>query len=62
MNVNKKVLLLELSPGQGLPGLAEALRKAGAEVRQMGMEDCNAVLDALEQGWMPVVLKQPVRN
>lgn len=60
MNVNKKVLLLELSSGQSLPGLAEALQKAGAEVRQMGLEDCNAVLDALEHGWMPVVLKPPV--
>lgn len=59
MSVNKKVLLLELSAQQVLPGLAEALQKAGAEVRQMGLEDCDAVLDALEQGWMPVVLKAP---
>lgn len=62
MNVNKKVLLLELSPGHSMPGLAEALQRAGAEVKQMGVEDCNAVLDALEQGWMPVVLKQPANN
>ena len=60
MSVNKKVLLLELSGRQAMPGLAEALQQAGAEVMRMGLEDCNAVLDALEQGWMPVVLKPPV--
>ncbi len=58
----KKVLLLELSPEQALPGLAEALQRAGAEVRRMRLEDCNAVLDAIEQGWMPVVLKPPAAD
>jgi hypothetical protein len=43
-----------------MPELAAALRAAGAEVREINLAgSSDEVLDALEQGYMPVVLKPP---
>lgn len=60
MSTGKQVLLINPDAVPAMPGLAEALRAAGAEVREMNFDDYGALLDALEQGWMPVVLKTPV--
>ncbi len=60
MSTGKKVLLVNPAAAPALPGLAEALRAAGAQVQEMNMDDCSALLDALEQDWMPVVLKAPL--
>ncbi len=57
MSTGKKVLLVNPATAPAMPGLADALRATGAQVREMNMNDCSALLDALEQGWMPVVLK-----
>jgi hypothetical protein len=59
MNTGKRVLLANPEAVPAMPGLAEALRAAGAQVREMNINDYGALLDALEQGWMPVVLKAP---
>lgn len=59
MSAGKRVLLINPASVPAIPGLAEALRAAGAQVREMNTDDCGALLDALEQGWMPVVLKAP---
>ena len=56
MHTEKRVLLINPT---AMPGLAEALRAAGAQVREMNTDDYGALLDALEQDWMPVVLKAP---
>lgn len=65
MSETKRVVLIDPLAGAGrMPELAEALRAAGAEVREIGLGgdgDYGAVLDALEQGFMPVVLKVPAR-
>ncbi|HUX32027.1 MAG TPA: hypothetical protein VMV78_15590 [Thiobacillus sp.] len=60
MNTGKKVLLVNPAAVPAMPGLAEALRAAGAQVREMNTDDYGALLDALEQDWMPVVLKAPL--
>lgn len=60
MSTGKQVLLINPDVAPAMPGLAEALRAAGAEVREMNMDDYGALLDALAQGFMPVVLKAPV--
>jgi len=60
MSTGKKVLLINPATVRVMPGLAESLRAAGAEVREMNLDDFGALLDALEQGWMPVVLKAPL--
>ncbi len=59
MNTEKRVLLVNPSAASAMPGLAEALRAVGAQVREMNLDDYGALLDALEQDWMPVVLKAP---
>lgn len=64
MNKTKRILLLDpLAGAAHLPGLAEALREAGAEVREIRLtHDYGAVLDALEQEFIPVVLKTSARE
>jgi hypothetical protein len=64
MNGKKRVLLIDPLAGAAcMPGLAAALREAGAEVREMTLaQDYGAVLDALEQDFLPVVLKAPARD
>jgi hypothetical protein len=60
MSESKRVVLIDPLAGVAcMPGLAEALRAAGAQVREMNLDDYGALLDALEQDWMPVVLKAP---
>ena len=59
MSAGKQVLLINPDAVPAMPGLAEALRAAGAEVREMNLDDYGALLDALAQGFMPVVLKAP---
>lgn len=60
MSTGKRVLLVNPAAAPAMPGLAEALRAAGAQVREMNMNDYGALLDALQQDWMPVVLKAPL--
>ncbi|MFA5371240.1 MAG: hypothetical protein WC053_06210 [Sideroxydans sp.] len=60
MSTGKKILLINPATVQVMPELAESLRTAGAEVREMNLDNFGALLDALEQGWMPVVLKAPL--
>lgn len=55
--VRKKVALVHLAGASESMGLAESLRAAGADVRDVDAGDCEALLDMLQQGWMPVVLK-----
>lgn len=59
MNGTKKIILIDpLAGAARMPGLAAALRDAGAEVRELDLaEGYGAVLDALEQDFLPVVLK-----
>lgn len=61
MSETKKVVLIDpLAGAAQLPGLAAALQAAGAEVREISLAgNFGEVLDALEQGYMPVVLKKP---
>lgn len=59
MNTGKRVVLVNPPAAPAMPGLAEALRAAGAQVQEVTMDDYGALLDALEQDWMPVVLKAP---
>lgn len=59
MSTAKQVLLINPEATPAMPGLADALRAAGAEVREMNLDDYGALLDALAQGFMPVVLKAP---
>ncbi len=60
MSMTKQVLLINSEAAPAMPGLADALRAAGAEVREMNLGDYGALLDALAQGFMPVVLKAPL--
>lgn len=60
MSTEKRVLLINPAAVPAMLGLAEALRAAGAEVREMKLDNYGALLDALEQNWMPVVLKAPL--
>jgi hypothetical protein len=64
MSESKRVVLIDpLAGAARMPGLAEALRAAGAEVREISLGgDYGAVLDALEQDFLPVVLKVPARS
>jgi hypothetical protein len=59
MSASKKVLLINPSEVPVMTGLADALRSEGAQVLEMQLGDYNVLFDALEQGWMPVVLKPP---
>jgi hypothetical protein len=59
MSGTRKVLLIHPHADKaGMPELAEALRRAGAEVEQHFLsDDCSALLDALEGDVLPVVVK-----
>ncbi|HMM46502.1 MAG TPA: hypothetical protein PKC12_00795 [Thiobacillaceae bacterium] len=57
MSTGKQVLLINPEAAPAMPGLADALRAAGAEVKEMNLDDYGALLDALAQGFTPVVLK-----
>jgi hypothetical protein len=61
--MSRRILLIEPLAGAGAgpaPALAKALRGAGAQVRQLALPgQADAVLDAIEQGWLPVALKSP---
>lgn len=57
MSANKRVVLVHLAWPPAGDALAAALRAAGAEVRDVNVADSETLLDALEQGWKPVVLK-----
>lgn len=59
MSTGKQILLINPEAEPAMPGLADALRAAGAEVRELNLDDYGAVLDTLAQGFMPVVLKAP---
>lgn len=59
MSAQKRVLLINPGAGPAVPGLAESLRAAGAEVQETQLDAYDQVLDALERGWMPVVMKVP---
>lgn len=59
MSAGKKIVLIHTSPEPaGLPGLAEALGRMGAEVTEFVMTgDYAALLDVLEGDVLPVVIK-----
>ena len=62
MSATRRVVLVRPAGVPGIDGLGAALRAAGAEVRELELAragDHDALLDALEQGYMPVVLKTP---
>jgi len=60
MSTSSRVLLIRPHGITGVAGLAQALRDAGAEVREIELSnEYGPVLDALEQGFVPVVLKTP---
>jgi methylmalonyl-CoA mutase cobalamin-binding subunit len=61
VNPPRRILLIDpLGDGHddvGAP-LAQALERAGAQVRRLSLPgQAEAVLDAIEQGWLPVALK-----
>ncbi len=61
MNTPRRILLID-PLGDGHPDtaapLAQALERAGAQVRRISLPgQAEAVLDAIEQGWLPVALK-----
>ncbi len=61
MNTPRRILLIDpLGNGHAdaaVP-LAQALERAGAQVRRISLPgQAEAVLDAIEQGWLPVALK-----
>jgi hypothetical protein len=61
VNTPRRILLID-PLGAGHPDiaapLAQALQRAGAQVRRIAMPgQAEAVLDAIEQGWVPVALK-----
>ena len=57
----RRILLIEpLAAAGPALALAQALRGAGAEVRQLALPgQADALLDAIEQGWLPIALKSP---
>lgn len=59
MSAKKRIVLIHTSPEHtGLPGLAEALGRAGADVETFVMAgDYAALLDVLEGDVLPVVVK-----
>lgn len=61
MSEPRRVLLIDAAAGvQALRPLAQALRDVGAQVREIRLEgQYGAVLDAIAQGWLPVVRKTP---
>ncbi len=62
MSAARQVILVRPAGVPAVDGLGDALREAGAQVRELalaGPDDCAALLDALEDGFVPVVLKAP---
>jgi len=62
MSAAKRVVLVRPAGVPAVDGLGEALRDAGVQVRELELArsgDCAALLDVLEEGFMPVVLKAP---
>ncbi|ODS98353.1 MAG: hypothetical protein ABS56_05725 [Lautropia sp. SCN 69-89] len=66
MSAAKRVVLVRPAGVPAVDGLGEALRDAGAQVRELELApsgapsaDYAALLDAMEEGFMPVVLKAP---
>ncbi|MCL4701295.1 MAG: hypothetical protein OZ920_01780 [Burkholderiales bacterium] len=62
MSAGRRVVLVRPAGVPAVDGLVEALREAGAQVRELELApsgDFAALLDALEEGFMPVVLKAP---
>jgi hypothetical protein len=60
MSAARQVLLIRPRGIADVAGLAQALRDAGAQVREIELSnEYEPVLDALEQGFVPVVLKTP---
>jgi len=62
MSAAKRVVLVRPAGVPAIDGLGEALRGAGAQVRELELApsgDYAPLLDALEEGFMPVVLKVP---
>lgn len=59
MSARKRIVLIHTTPDQpGLPGLAEALGRAGADVEEFVMTgDYAALLDAIEGDVLPLVIK-----
>lgn len=57
MSANKRIVLVHLVWPPAGNALAASLRAAGAEVLDVNVTDSGTLLDALKQGWMPVVLK-----
>jgi hypothetical protein len=59
MSKKRKVLLIHPVPGRAcLPELADALRRAGAEAEDFFVTgDYSALLDALQDDVLPVVVK-----
>ncbi|MCL4184237.1 MAG: hypothetical protein KJ011_12410 [Burkholderiaceae bacterium] len=63
MSATRQVLLIRPHGAAGVAGLAQALRDAGAQVREVDLSnEYEPVLDALEQGFVPVVLKTPANG
>ncbi|MBU0622422.1 MAG: hypothetical protein KJ795_11300 [Gammaproteobacteria bacterium] len=62
--MKKRILLIDPFAGAArMPDLAAALKNAGADVRELDIaQGYDAVLDALEDGFMPVVLKVMQRS
>ncbi|KAA0219441.1 MAG: hypothetical protein DWB43_07160 [Lautropia sp.] len=62
VSAGRRVVLVRPAGVPAVDGLVEALREAGAQVRELELApsgDFAALLDALEEGFMPVVLKAP---
>ncbi len=62
VSAGRRVVLVRPTGVPAVDGLVEALREAGAQVRKLELApsgDFAALLDALEEGFMPVVLKAP---
>ena len=61
MNTPRRILLIDPlghDPADVAVPLAQALERAGAQVRRISLPGQDeVVLDAIEQGWMPVALK-----
>ncbi len=57
MSTNRRIVLVHLAWPPTANALAVLLRAEGAEVRDVNVADCETLLDALEQGWTPVVMK-----
>lgn len=61
MNTPRRILLIDplgRDHDDAAVPLAQALERAGAHVRRISLPGrAEAVLDAIEQGWMPVALK-----